>query len=119
MKYTEVNEHNKEQQKDVNMKIKEPALKKIALELCTCTWIEILTGAGITLYLFFGLHDPRLAVLTIGLFAPLIAFHFAVSNLAPRRKNIIRMKPTLRNQRGMIKSKSEGPHPKCTCNNLR
>ena len=68
------------------------ALKKIALELCTCTWIEVLTGAGITLYLFFGLHDPRLAVLTIGLFAPLIAFHFAISTLSTRRKNIIRIK---------------------------
>ncbi|MDQ3909390.1 MAG: hypothetical protein M3232_03170 [Thermoproteota archaeon] len=68
------------------------ALKKIALELCTCTWIEILTGAGITLYLFFGLHDPRLAVLTIGLFAPLVAFHFAISTLSERRNNIIRIK---------------------------
>lgn len=68
------------------------ALKKIGLELCTCTWIEVLTGAGITLYLFFGLHDPRLAVLTIGLFAPLIAFHFAVSTLSTRRKNIQRIK---------------------------
>jgi hypothetical protein len=85
------------------MQMKRPALKKIALELCTCTWIEILTGTGITLYLFFGLHDPRLAVLTIGLFAPLIAFHFAVSSLSPRRKNIIRLKPMLRNQRDLIK----------------
>jgi len=67
------------------------ALKKIGLELCTCTWIEVLTGAGITLYLFFGLHDPRLAVLTVGLFAPLIAFHFAVSTLSARRKNIKRI----------------------------
>ena len=62
------------------MQIERPALKKIAFELCTCTWIEILTGAGIPLYLFFGLHHPVLAVLTIGLFAPLIAFHFAVSS---------------------------------------
>ena len=98
MKYTKVDEHNKEQQKGLNMQMKRPALKKIALELCTCTWIEILTGAGITLYLFFGLHDPRLAVLTIGLFAPLIAFHFAVSSLAQRQKNIIRIKPMLKNQ---------------------
>lgn len=78
---------------------KRPALKKIALELCTCTWIEILTGAGITLYLFFGLNDPRLAALTLGLFAPLIAFHFAVSSLSAKRKNIIRIKPMLKNQR--------------------
>jgi hypothetical protein len=99
MKYTKVDEQNKEQQKGVNMmKIKGPALKKIALELCTCTWIEILTGAGITLYVLFGLHDLRLAVLTIGLFAPLIAFHFAVSSLLPRRKNIVRIKSMSRNQ---------------------
>jgi hypothetical protein len=83
------------------MQIERPALKKIALELCTCTWIEVLTGAGITLYLFFGLHDPRLAVLTIGLFAPLIAFHFAVSTLSARRKNIIRIKSILKNQKSL------------------
>jgi hypothetical protein len=85
----------KEQQKVLyNMQIEKKglALKKIALELCTCTWIEVLTGAGITLYLFFGLHDPRLAVLTIGLFAPLIAFHFAISTLSARREDIIRIK---------------------------
>jgi hypothetical protein len=98
MKYTKVDEHNKEQQKDVNMQMNRPSLKKIALELCTCTWIEILTGAGITLYLLFGIHDPMLAVLTIGLFAPLIAFHFAVSSLSARRKNIIRIKSMLKNQ---------------------
>ena len=80
------------------MQINRPSLKKIALELCTCTWIEILTGAGITLYVLFGLHDLRLAVLTIGLFAPLIAFHFAVSSLLPRRKNILRIKSMLKNQ---------------------
>jgi hypothetical protein len=98
MKYTEVDEHNKERQRGLNMQMKRPALKKIALKLCTCTWIEILTGAGIISYLFFGLHDPKLAILTIGLFAPLIAFHFAVSSLLPRRKNIIRIKSMLKNQ---------------------
>ncbi|MDP8886935.1 MAG: hypothetical protein M3M91_03995 [Thermoproteota archaeon] len=98
MKYTKVDVLNKERQKGLNMQMKRPALKKIALELCTCTWIEILTGAGITLYVLFGLHDLRLAVLTIGLFAPLIAFHFAVSSLLPRRKNILRIKSIPRNQ---------------------
>jgi hypothetical protein len=98
MNYTEVDEHNKEQQKGLNIQMKRPALKKIVLELCTCTWIEILTGAGITLYLFFGLHDPKLAVLTIGLFAPLIAFHFAINSLAQRRKDIIRIKSMLKSQ---------------------
>ncbi len=98
MKYTKVDVHNKERQKGPNVQMKGPALKKIALELCTCTWIEILTGAGITLYVLFGLHDLRLAVLTIGLFAPLIAFHFAVSSLLPRRKSIVRIKSMPRNQ---------------------
>lgn len=98
MNYTKLDAHNGERQKGLNMQMKRPALKKIALELCTCTWIEILTGAGITLYILFGLHDPRLAALTIGLFAPLIAFHFAVSNLLPRRKSIVRIKSMPRNQ---------------------
>jgi hypothetical protein len=55
MNYTKVDEVDKEQQKGVvSMQIKRPILKKIALELCTCTWIEILTGAGITLISGFG-----------------------------------------------------------------
>jgi hypothetical protein len=101
MNYARVDKPNKEKQKGVIQfaNRKRPLLKKIAFELCTCTWIEILTGAGITLYLFFGLNDPRLAALTIALFAPLIAFHFAVSSLSTRRKNIIRIKPMLKNQR--------------------
>jgi hypothetical protein len=98
MKYTNDDGHNREREKGLNLQMKGPALKKIALELCTCTWIEILTGAGITLYVLFGLHDLRLAVLTIGLFAPLIAFHFVVSSLLPRRRNIVRIKSMPRNQ---------------------
>jgi hypothetical protein len=100
MNYIKVDKLNEEKQKGMHtMQMeKRVALKKIALELCTCTWIEILTGAGITLYLFFGLNDPRLAALTIGLFAPLIAFHFAVSSLSTRRKNIIRIKPMLKKE---------------------
>lgn len=99
MNYIKVDKPNEEKQKGDALQIeKRAALKKIALELCTCTWIEILTGAGITLYLFFGLNDPRLAALTIGLFAPLIAFHFAVSSLSTRRKNIIRIKPMLKKE---------------------
>jgi hypothetical protein len=101
-----VDEPNKERRKGViySMQIERPALKKIALELCTCTWIEILTGVGITLYLFFGLHDPSLALLTIGLFAPLIAFHFAISTLSARRKDMIRIKSILKDQSSFMKS---------------
>jgi hypothetical protein len=50
-------------------------LKTIALQLCTCTWIEIMTGAGITLYLTY-LHSYMLAV------APLIGFHFVMARLS-------------------------------------
>jgi hypothetical protein len=56
-------------------------LKYIALQLCTCTWIEIMTGAGITLYLTY-LHSYMLAVLTLAVFAPLIGFHFVMAKLS-------------------------------------
>ena len=56
-------------------------LKYIALQLCTCTWIEIMTGAGITLYLTY-LHSYMLAALTLAVFAPLIGFHFVMTRLS-------------------------------------
>lgn len=56
-------------------------LKQIALQLCTCTWIEIMTGAGITLYLLY-LQNYYLAAITAGVFAPLIGFHFAIDKLS-------------------------------------
>jgi hypothetical protein len=56
-------------------------LKHIALQLCTCTWIEIMTGAGITLYLLY-LQNYYLAALTVAVFAPLIGFHFAIDKLS-------------------------------------
>jgi hypothetical protein len=56
-------------------------LKYIALQLCTCTWIEIMTGAGITLYLLY-LHNFMLAVLTLAVFAPLITFHFVMAKMS-------------------------------------
>jgi hypothetical protein len=52
-----------------------------ALQLCTCTWIEIMTGAGISLYLLY-LQNFYLSTLTIALFAPLIGFHFAIDKLS-------------------------------------
>lgn len=63
------------------MKVK---LKELGLQLCTCTWIEIMTGAGVTLYLFVALHSPYLAALAAGLFAPLIGFHFVISLISKR-----------------------------------
>jgi len=67
-------------------------LKHIALQLCTCTWIEILTGVGVTAYLLFGLQDARLALITAGLFAPLIGFHFAVTRISSHRDDLVTIK---------------------------
>jgi hypothetical protein len=55
-------------------------LKHIALQLCTCTWIEIMTGTGIILYMLY-LDNYALAAITMAVFAPLIGFHFAVSKV--------------------------------------
>jgi hypothetical protein len=70
-------------------------LKHIALQLCTCTWIEIMTGTGIILYMLY-LGNYTLAAITMAVFAPLIGFHFAVSKLQhsnvewknPRRRTV-------------------------------
>jgi len=70
-------------------------LKSIVLQLCTCTWIEIMTGAGITLYMLY-LQNYTIAALTVGLFAPLIGFHFAVDKLSHYENDserIIRIRP--------------------------
>jgi hypothetical protein len=56
-------------------------LKQVGLELCTCTWIEIMTGIGITLYLLY-LSQFNLALITIAVFSPLIGFHFAIAKLS-------------------------------------
>lgn len=72
-------------------------LKHVAMQLCTCTWIEIMTGAGITLYLLY-LQSYTLAAVTVAAFGPLIAFHFAIDRIKPgrdRKKNadgVIRIK---------------------------
>lgn len=56
-------------------------LKHVALQLCTCTWIEIMTGAGVALYLLY-LQNYNLAALTAAVFAPLVGFHFAIYKLS-------------------------------------
>jgi hypothetical protein len=63
-------------------------LKDIGLQLCTCTWIEIMTGVGVTLYLVLGMHNYLLAALAAGLFVPLIVFHFVISLLS-RKESVI------------------------------
>jgi hypothetical protein len=65
-------------------------LKEIGLQLCTCTWIEIMTGAGLTLYILLAMHNYVLAALTAGLFAPLIGFHFVVT-LISKRDDLVRI----------------------------
>ena len=59
-------------------------LKEIGLQLCTCTWIEIMTAVGVTLYLVLAIHNYFLAALTAGLFAPLIGFHFVITLISKR-----------------------------------
>jgi hypothetical protein len=53
-------------------------VKEIALQLCTCTSLEIMTCIGVTLYLVYN-SEYYLALITIVVFSPLIGFHFAVS----------------------------------------
>lgn len=52
--------------------------KEIALQLCTCTWLEIMTCIGVTLYLLYH-SEYNLALITVAVFSPLIGFHFAIS----------------------------------------
>jgi hypothetical protein len=56
-------------------------LKYIALQLCTCTWIEVMTGVGITLYLL-SLNSYMLAAITAAVFAALIGFHFVMVRIS-------------------------------------
>ena len=60
-------------------------LKEIGLQLCACTWIEIMTGAGVVLYLILAMNDYILAGLAAVLFAPLIVFHFTITLISKRR----------------------------------
>jgi hypothetical protein len=56
------------------------SLRGIALQLCSCTWIEIMTGSGIVLYMLY-LGNYLLAGVAAATFAPLIIFHFAMTRL--------------------------------------
>lgn len=70
-------------------------LKEIGLKLCTCTWIEIMTGVGLTLYIVLAMHNYVLAALTAGLFAPLIGFHYVIT-LVSNRDGLVRIEPIRR-----------------------
>ena len=63
-------------------------MRYVALQLCTCTWIEIMTGIGVTLFLAY-LHEYRLAALSAALFAPLIGFHFAIDRSSGQGSKVL------------------------------
>jgi hypothetical protein len=70
-------------------------LKHIALQLCTYTWTEIMSGARIT---FYTLHLGNLALTatTVMVLAPLIGFHFAVSKVQQHSNVEWKLKTTVR-----------------------
>jgi hypothetical protein len=59
--------------------------KNVGLQLCTCIWIEIMTGLGISLYLLL-MHNYTLSGLTAMIFTPLIVFHYVISRLSVGRE---------------------------------
>ncbi len=63
-------------------------VKRVGLELCTCTWIEIMTCIGVTLYLLYS-SQFYLALITVAVFSPLIGFHFAVSKLSKSNESCV------------------------------
>jgi hypothetical protein len=79
-------------------------LKEIGLQLCTCTWIEIMTGAGVTLYLVLAMHNYVLAALAAGLFAPLIVFHFIVT-LISKRDGLVKIEEIQRTNENLEREK--------------
>ena len=79
-------------------------LKEIALQLCTCTWIEIMTGAGVTLYLVLAMHNYVLAALAAGLFVPLIVFHFIVT-LISKRDGLVKIEGIQRTNENLEREK--------------
>lgn len=79
-------------------------LKEIGLQLCTCTWIEIMTGAGVALYLVLAMHNYVLAALAAGLFAPLIVFHFIVT-LISKRDGLVKIEGIQRTNENLEREK--------------
>ena len=79
-------------------------LKEIGLQLCTCTWIEIMTGVGVTLYLVLAMHNYVLAALAAGLFAPLIVFHFIVT-LISKRDGLVKIEGIQRTNENLEREK--------------
>jgi hypothetical protein len=69
-----------------------------------CTWIEIMTGAGVTLYLVLAMHNYVLAALAAGLFAPLIVFHFIVT-LISKRDGLVKIEGIQRTNENLEREK--------------
>lgn len=59
-----------------------------------------MTAAGVTLYIVLALHNYGLAALCVGLFAPLIGFHFVITLISKREglMSIERIRRTDENQ---------------------
>ena len=69
-----------------------------------CTWIEIMTGAGVALYLVLAMHNYVLAALAAGLFAPLIVFHFIVT-LISKRDGLVKIEGIQRTNENLEREK--------------
>ncbi|MGQ0772201.1 MAG: hypothetical protein ACT4NT_05465 [Nitrososphaerota archaeon] len=52
-------------------------MREKLLWLCTCTALEIMTAAGVTVYLAY-LGQTTLALISAIVFAKVIVFHFAI-----------------------------------------
>ena len=88
------------------------SLRYVATQLCTCTWIEMMTGSGIVLYMLY-LGNYLLAGVTVAAFAPLIVFHFAMTKLPKSNvdwKPRNRMRPALKYSIWYVALKSQSPH---------
>jgi hypothetical protein len=71
-------------------------LKKIwKNQLCACTWIEIMTSVGISLYLAAAMYNYILADMSPALFAALIGYYFVIT-LISKRDELITIQGILR-----------------------
>lgn len=63
-----------------------------------------MTGAGVTLYLVLAMHNYVLAALAVGLFAPLIVFHFIVT-LISKRDGLVKIEGIQRTNENLEREK--------------
>lgn len=60
-------------------------MREKLLWLCTCTALEIMTAAGVTAYLLY-LGQTTIALISLVVFAKVIAFHFIIEIHAKLKK---------------------------------